>query len=141
VSRRHVALDPTADGWIARDLSTNGIWHEGRAVKSVRVATTATRLRLGGAEGPEVTLTPLPAPADAAPAPDDDEQTRVSPSTGDTPAPAPVPEAAATPASIAPAKPTVPGPESAAAYWVGVLPTLVWLFAAAFTVGALLALA
>jgi hypothetical protein len=63
VSRRHVALTPSADGWVARDLSTNGIWHDGQRVETVRLGAGATTLRLGVADGPELTLT-VDAPAE-----------------------------------------------------------------------------
>jgi hypothetical protein len=129
VSRRHVALEPTADGWTARDLSTNGIWHEGQRVGSVLVGLAPVLLRLGGAEGPELTLTAVGAAA-AAGAPVDDDveelETRLAPNTPGSPRQS-AHDAAAT---------TKAGPPPA---WLIRVPTLIWLFAAAFAVGALIA--
>jgi pSer/pThr/pTyr-binding forkhead associated (FHA) protein len=129
VSRRHVALEPTADGWTARDLSTNGIWHEGQRVGSVPIGRSPVRLRLGGAEGPELTLTAVGAAAVAgAPVDDDVDElaTRLAPNTPGSPHQrhddAPVATTAGPPPS-----------------WLIRVPTLIWLFAAAFAVGALIA--
>jgi len=148
VSRRHVSLEPTPDGWVARDLSSNGMWHDGRQVGSVPVGSGVTRLHLGGVDGPELSLSAL-VPAAAAPAePDLDEQeTRLAPGTGPSPAPrsgrAPAPAAA--PAGV-PAQRSTPAPSPAPAArrrpprWLSTVPTLIWLFAAAFAIGALVAL-
>ncbi|OHV35664.1 MULTISPECIES: FHA domain-containing protein [Pseudofrankia] len=154
VSRRHVSLEPTPDGWVARDLSTNGMWHDGAQVGSVRVGGDVTRLRLGGADGPEVVLAAL-VPAAAAPPAEptlDELETRLAPSGGaPNPAqragrgatPAPVPAGAHQSAGV-PAQRTAPAPVPSARRkpprWLSTVPTLIWLFAAAFTIGALVAL-
>ncbi|ONH23209.1 FHA domain-containing protein [Pseudofrankia asymbiotica] len=167
VSRRHVALEPSPEGWVARDLSTNGIWHDGQRVGAVRVSGDVTRLRLGGADGPELALTAL-VPAAAPPAapaePDLDElETRLA--LGGVPSPAaqrpgrgsaPVPPAApaavpgrpagAQPPAGMPAQRPAPAPTPAPSArrrpprWLSTVPTLIWLFAAAFAIGALVAL-
>ncbi|WP_027141130.1 FHA domain-containing protein [Pseudofrankia saprophytica] len=61
VSRRHLLIEPAHDGWAVVDLSSNGTWHDGRRVRRVEL-TGQVRLRLGTADGPEVTLLPAPVP-------------------------------------------------------------------------------
>ncbi|MDT3439831.1 MULTISPECIES: FHA domain-containing protein [unclassified Pseudofrankia] len=158
VSRRHVALEPTPEGWVARDLSTNGIWYDGQRVGSVQVSGDVTRLRLGGADGPELALTAL-VPAAAPPAapaePDLDElETRLAPGgaqgpaqrTGRGPAPAATPgwpAGAQPPAGVPaqrPAPAPAPSPRRKPPRWLSTVPTLIWLFSAAFAIGALVAL-
>ena len=162
VSRQHVALEPTPKGWVARDLSTNGMWHDGTRVGAVEVGGAVTRLRLGGADGPEVSLTALVPAAERRPTPPAEPdlgelETRLAPGTD-----APVPRSDR-PAAVAPA-PGVPADRQPAAAggvpaarpapvpapvpsarrrpprWLSTVPTLIWLFAAAFAIGALVAL-
>jgi len=165
VSRRHVALEPHPTGWIARDLSTNGIWCEGRQVGSVPIGAETITLRLGAAEGPELALTALAAVAafPAEPAADEAE-TRLAPGSGPIARPGQIPAGEAghapagglgrvpqgsglVPAQGGPSPDTepvaTPGPGTSAwrpPRWLTSTPTLVWLFAAAFAVGALVAL-
>src|SRR5262245_395673 len=37
VSRRHLMLEPTPDGWTAIDISANGTWHAGERVQRLRI--------------------------------------------------------------------------------------------------------
>lgn len=141
VSRRHVALEPSADGWTASDLSANGMWHEGQRVSSVPIGAEATRLRLGALDGPELTLTalvPVEAPPPAPAEPDIDEaETRLAANSGPLARPTgtPAPAAEPTPAAAGPVTTRRRPPR-----WLSTVPTLVWLFAAAFAIGALVAL-
>jgi ABC-type multidrug transport system ATPase subunit len=57
VSRRHLMLQPTPDGWRVQDLSANGLWRDGRRVGDLEIAGEL-RLRLGATDGPEVVLLP-----------------------------------------------------------------------------------
>jgi len=173
VSRRHVALEPHPTGWVARDLSTNGIWCEGRQVGTVPIGAETITLRLGAAQGPELTLTAL-ATVETLPAePEVDEaETRLAPGSGPVARPARVPAGEAgqlptgetgrvpagslgrhpqpsglVPAQGGPSPDTEPlaTPEPGASAWqpprwLTSMPTLVWLFAAAFAIGALVAL-
>jgi hypothetical protein len=134
VSRRHVALEPTPDGWLARDLSTNGMWRDGAQVAVVPIGDGPTRLRLGGAEGPELTFT-VPTPPVSEPQADELE-TRLAPSAGGGTVPGQTRPGAAEPA--VPATPTAPTPRRPPR-WLTTVPTFVWLFAAAFAIGALVA--
>jgi hypothetical protein len=142
VSRRHVALEPSPDGWTASDLSANGMWHDGQRVGSVPIGAEATRLRLGAVDGPELTLTAL-VPVEAAPAPApaepdiDDAETRLAPNSGPLARPTrkPAPAAEPTPVPSGPVATRRRPPR-----WLSTVPTLIWLFAAAFAVGALVAL-
>ncbi|MDT3441543.1 FHA domain-containing protein [Pseudofrankia sp. BMG5.37] len=61
VSRRHLLIEPAHDGWAVVDLSSNGTWHDGKRVRRVELRGEVS-LRLGTADGPEVTLLPAPAP-------------------------------------------------------------------------------
>jgi ABC-type multidrug transport system ATPase subunit/pSer/pThr/pTyr-binding forkhead associated (FHA) protein len=62
VSRRHLTLEPSSDGWTAIDISANGTWHAGERVQRLRIHGEC-QLRLGAADGPEVTISPVePAP-------------------------------------------------------------------------------
>jgi hypothetical protein len=131
VSRRHLALEPMPDGWLARDLSTNGIWHDGESLDSVRVGTTPVQLRLGGVHGPELTLTVLSGAAFGDPTADQ-EKTRIAPGTAKPPMPT------TERAEISTAEATSsPAPGE---HLLRLVPTLVWMFAAAFALGALIAL-
>lgn len=67
VSRRHLRLESTADGWLARDISSSGIWVDGSRASVVPLRGGEVRVRLGAADGPAVTLIPPPPPAPAAP--------------------------------------------------------------------------
>ncbi|MCM3882592.1 FHA domain-containing protein, partial [Frankia sp. R82] len=66
VSRRHLRLESTADGWLARDISSSGIWVDGSRAGVVPLRGGEVRLRLGAADGPSVTLIPPPPPAPVA---------------------------------------------------------------------------
>jgi hypothetical protein len=144
VSRRHVLLEPRSQGWLARDTSANGMWRDGKRVASAAVEGDV-RLRLGAADGPEIVLSPSrPAvPPEADPA-IDEADTRLAPSGGRvqpapvrrerTPAPVPAPAASGAGADEAPAA------EPAALRWLRSIPTMLWLAATAFAVGALIAL-
>ena len=57
VSRRHLMLEPSPDGWTAIDISANGTWHAGERVQRVRISGEC-QLRLGAVDGPEVTISP-----------------------------------------------------------------------------------
>ncbi|MBL7497115.1 FHA domain-containing protein [Frankia sp. CNm7] len=166
VSRQHVSLEPAPDGWLARDLSTNGMWQDGQRVAVARIGASETRLRLGGADGPELTVSALVPAAPPAPAPAEPDlgelETRLAPNTGGTPRPArpaaqaPAPAHQPTPAPAAPGgswspappvphqpvphQPAAPAARRQPARWLRTVPTLVWLFAAAFAIGALVAL-
>jgi FHA domain len=151
VSRRHVALEPDGRGWTARDLSANGIWHDGRRVPAVslvpveasRVAdATPTVIRLGALDGPRLSLVATWPPGRVvarAPAEPDisAEETLIAPSGGQ-------PARPAKPAK--PAKPAEPGKPAGERRprrnrrWLRTVPTLLWLMAAGFTIGALVAL-
>ena len=61
VSRRHLMLEPSPDGWTAIDISANGTWHAGERVQRLRIRGEC-QLRLGAADGPQVTLSPVPPP-------------------------------------------------------------------------------
>ncbi len=66
VSRRHLLLEPTGDGWSAVDISANGTWLEGRRVHRVNVRGE-TRLHLGAVDGPQIILVPDGTPQSAHP--------------------------------------------------------------------------
>ncbi|MBL7498202.1 ATP-binding cassette domain-containing protein [Frankia sp. CNm7] len=66
VSRRHLLVEPTPDGWAAVDLSANGTWQAGRRVRRVDLRAE-TRFHLGAADGPHVTLVPEQAGGDEPP--------------------------------------------------------------------------
>jgi ABC transport system ATP-binding/permease protein len=55
VSRRHLMLEPSPDGWTATDISANGTWHAGERVHRLRISGEC-QLRLGAVDGPEVTI-------------------------------------------------------------------------------------
>src|SRR5262245_37632942 len=55
VSRRHLMLEPSPDGWTAIDISTNGTWVAGERIHRMRI-NEECRLRLGTADGPEITI-------------------------------------------------------------------------------------
>ncbi|ABW13726.1 FHA domain containing protein [Parafrankia sp. EAN1pec] len=137
VSRRHVELEPSGDGWTVRDLSANGIWCDGRRTATVRIQFDEVRLRLGAADGPELVLVPQRAagpPAQPGPGLDvGDMATRLA--VGG-------PLAPARPRPVGPGPAAVPAPVKTAAppRWARAFPTLAWLAAAAFAVGALIAL-
>ena len=58
VSRRHLMLEPSPDGWTAIDISANGTWHAGERVHRLRISGEC-QLRLGAVDGPEVTISPV----------------------------------------------------------------------------------
>jgi ABC transport system ATP-binding/permease protein len=57
ISRRHLIVEMVGGGWVIRDISSKGTWLAGRRVKSVDVRERLA-LRLGGSNGPEVTVIP-----------------------------------------------------------------------------------
>jgi hypothetical protein len=136
VSRRHVALEPGDRGWIARDLSANGIWVDGHRASTVPLLpvdaahlahATPTVIRLGAADGPRVSLLatwpPTLAPAERESDDISHEQTMIAPGG----------RSAQTPSAAKPAA-------RRRRRWFRTAPTLLWLVAAGFTVGALIAL-
>ncbi|EFC86422.1 FHA domain-containing protein [Parafrankia sp. EUN1f] len=162
VSRRHVELVPEPGGWIARDLSTNGMWRDGTRTRQVVVHGEVV-LHLGGASGPRIVLwapqpRPEPHPRDARPAPpvkDNSEAQTVLAGSGARMAPPPpavpagalagAPGGLAGPAGSPPPQPAgAPAgtgtPTPALAGLLRMLPTLIWLAAVGFTLGALAAL-
>jgi hypothetical protein len=65
VSRHHVELAPSGRGWTVRDISSNGIWVDGRRVSSLPLipveesrarVTAPTEVRLGAPDGPPLLL-------------------------------------------------------------------------------------
>ncbi|EIV93674.1 FHA domain-containing protein [Frankia sp. QA3] len=182
VSRRHLRLEPGGAGWLARDISSNGIWVDGTRRVSVPLTGGEIRVHLGAANGPLVVLIPpRPAPRPAAPPPDPDvaDQETIlagqgaprpapvslprqaspqpgAPAAGRPPTPGPSPTPTPTPGQPISRRPTSgqptpaePGPAQAAALLAGrrplarrlhALPTLVWLAAVGFALGALIAL-
>ena len=55
VSRRHLLIEPSGDGWTVHDVSSGGTWLGGRRVRHLAVQDEM-RLRLGTPSGPEVTI-------------------------------------------------------------------------------------
>ena len=56
VSRRHLMLEPSPNGWAAVDISTNGTWAEGeRMPRRIQLPQTV-EIHLGAADGPRITL-------------------------------------------------------------------------------------
>ncbi|ONH61635.1 hypothetical protein CcI49_05365 [Frankia sp. CcI49] len=166
VSRRHVELVPEPGGWIARDLSSNGIWRDGTRSRQVVVHGEVV-LHLGGSNGPRIVLwaaqpQPDPEPRGARPAPptkDNSEAQTVLAGPGARMAPPPpavpagawggasagAPGGVAGPAGAPPSQPAgAPAgtgtPAPALAGLMRMLPTLIWLAAVGFTLGALVAL-
>lgn len=89
VSRRHAIVRQAADGWVIVDAdSVNGLWHEGRRVTDLALRDGPVTVRLGGPDGPAVTMVPVMAleddPTPAAPAPlvGGDERTAVDAASG-----------------------------------------------------------
>ncbi|SQD98523.1 MULTISPECIES: FHA domain-containing protein [unclassified Parafrankia] len=165
VSRRHVELAPGPDGWTARDLSTNGVWSEGARAKQFAV-DGEIRIRLGGLSGPEVLLRAFRPvqrpPAAAAPRPKLDNADAETMLAGQGRRPVPGQAAPPVPAARTP-EPVGAGagsagagasagagggagaggeaaPRPALSGWLRALPTLVWLAAVGFALGALVAL-
>ncbi|WP_261562634.1 FHA domain-containing protein, partial [Frankia tisae] len=60
VSRRHLRLEPSGAGWLARDISSNGIWVDGTRRVSVPLTGGEVQVHLGTANGPLVVLIPPP---------------------------------------------------------------------------------
>ncbi|CAO5247443.1 FHA domain-containing protein [Frankia sp. AgKG'84/4] len=149
VSRRHLSLEPTPDGWVARDLSSNGMWRDNVRTGVVALTGGEVRIRLGAIDGPLVILTPPPPPPLAEP--DVDDQETMLAGVG-APARAPAaaaPHTAARPVTSAAAhagdgnaRPAAePAPRSKASInWLRVVPTYLWLAGIGFFLGALLAL-
>ena len=50
VSRRHAQLQPSSDGYVLRDVSTNGVWVNGTRVEQQTVLGRADIVRVGGEE-------------------------------------------------------------------------------------------
>ncbi|WP_462187426.1 MULTISPECIES: FHA domain-containing protein [unclassified Frankia] len=141
VSRRHVLLEPRGDaGWLAQDVSSNGIWVDGARTGSVALTDGEVRVHLGAANGPTVVLAPVsPTPRRPPAAPDDPDVgalATVLAGQGGRIDPSPVPAAAGS--AQVPARRHAG--HSPVASWLRALPTFVWLAAVGFTLGALLAL-
>ncbi len=65
VSRYHLIIEPHADSWRIRDVSSNGSWHDGAriSVEGIVIPSSGTmRVRLGDPDGPEIVLRHQPAP-------------------------------------------------------------------------------
>jgi ABC-type multidrug transport system ATPase subunit len=65
VSRHHLIVEPHADSWRIRDVSSNGSWHDGARIspEGIVVPSSGTlRVRLGGPDGPEIVLRHQPGP-------------------------------------------------------------------------------
>lgn len=162
LSRRHVVLDRGPSGWVATDASANGMWRDGERVKTVPIGDREVTLRLGAVDGPEIALLAILPEPPARPAPSPatvlgEAETVMAPgavpggpppplSTPPKPAARPVgqPEPYRAPVPAQPAPPTpAPAPASPAPspvlHWLRVVPTLIWLLAAGFAIGALIA--
>jgi len=161
VSRRHLRLEPTADGWLARDISSNGIWVDGTRSTVVPLVGKEVHIRLGAANGPTLTLIPPPPPPPPPhrpAAPDVSTEETVLAGHGGAPSqpPPPAPQAAQAapgrPISIRPPAPAAsaappastqaPSPQapSSQSVYLRTLPTFLWLAAVGFFLGALIAL-
>jgi ABC-type multidrug transport system ATPase subunit/pSer/pThr/pTyr-binding forkhead associated (FHA) protein len=60
VSRRHLLIEPEAEGWRIRDVSTNGSWHNGVRLEAnglLVLQAGTVRIFLGDPVGPEVAIT------------------------------------------------------------------------------------
>ncbi|SPT53765.1 Glutamine transport ATP-binding protein GlnQ [Actinomyces bovis] len=68
VSRRHLEVSPTAEGWRVNCLSSNGMLVDGQRAQSTLI-TQGTRIQLGDASGPVLVLTPVGYEASGASAP------------------------------------------------------------------------
>ncbi|ONH27779.1 ATP-binding cassette domain-containing protein [Pseudofrankia asymbiotica] len=66
VSRRHLLIEPTPEGWTAVDVSTFGTWQNGWRIGRVLIHGES-HLRLGAPDGPMVTLVPHPITSPASP--------------------------------------------------------------------------
>lgn len=110
VSRRHLEVSPTPEGWLVRCLSSNGMLVEGERQQTAMV-TQGTRVQLGDSSGPTLVLTPVassPTPGPQAPS---------SSSVPSAPAPSgPSARSAATQAPAAPAPSAPSGPAHTFAY-------------------------
>jgi pSer/pThr/pTyr-binding forkhead associated (FHA) protein len=59
VSRQHAVLRRDRQGWELADLdSRNGVWLDGRRIRTLRVPPGGARVQVGGAEGPVMDLAP-----------------------------------------------------------------------------------
>jgi len=56
VSRQHLMIEKTDDGWAVRDVSTNGTWLSGSKMMNAVSLLGETRFRLGTPTGPEVVI-------------------------------------------------------------------------------------
>ena len=59
VSRNHLIIEPHADTWRIRDVSSNGTWHDGARIGpgGIVIPSSGTlRVRLGAPDGPEVVI-------------------------------------------------------------------------------------
>jgi Inner membrane component of T3SS, cytoplasmic domain len=140
ISRRHLVLEPGPAGWTVRDTSANGMWRDGRKVPSADVGAGEVVLRLGSADGPAVRLACRPPAAHPLTTPDA-ELAGAATQLGSRGAPPPLPARAATAAATAdaPTPPSGSAPLSRIS-WLRALPTLLWLTATGFALGALIAL-
>jgi ABC-type multidrug transport system ATPase subunit/pSer/pThr/pTyr-binding forkhead associated (FHA) protein len=56
VSRQHLMIEETRDGWAVRDVSSNGTWFEGQRMLHTVEVRGEIRFRLGTPTGPEVVI-------------------------------------------------------------------------------------
>jgi len=68
VSRRHLRVSPTPQGWLVESLSENGMVVNGRKIPQVLV-TSPTRIHLADGSGPGLDLVPTQAPVRPVPVP------------------------------------------------------------------------
>ncbi|CAO5244176.1 FHA domain-containing protein [Frankia sp. AgKG'84/4] len=68
VSRQHLMIEETTQGWAVRDVSSNGTWLGGSRMLNTVEVRGETRFRLGTPTGPEVVLLAEPASLAALPA-------------------------------------------------------------------------
>jgi len=66
VSRRHLRVSPTPQGWLVESLSENGMVVNGRKIPQVLV-TSPTRIHLADGSGPGLDLVPTQAPVGGPP--------------------------------------------------------------------------
>ena len=98
VSRRHLRVSPTPQGWLVESLSENGMVVNGRKIPQVLV-TSPTRIHLADGSGPGLDLVPTQAPVGgppSAPMPAAAPHQQAVPGPGARPGPGAVPTNAPT---------------------------------------------
>lgn len=101
VSRRHLEVFPTAEGWQVRCLGSNGMLVDGQR-QTQALITQGTRIQLSDASGPVLVLTPVSAQAD------DGARPGGAPATASPAAPQGTAPVSSAPASSAPTAGPVP---------------------------------